>query len=419
MKLGLLGGDRQTLAVAAAGLAAGDTIGPAIGLPEQLPPALTAIEKLPAEQWQLLLEADRCDAVLVAIADWSDERAEQVRTLVQAGRPLLLNHPACLSMLWAYELDMILADSAATVIPLLPARRHPLIGLLRQFIEQSIAGGGPFGGLETLQLERRQADRSRESVLASLARDADLIRVLVGDPARLMALGSGGDAAWATLAIGFTGPDQLPVRWQVAKGATEELTIELVCATGRFRIDVPGDGTGSWQLSQLPDDAGQPLPLDHPHESTAFDPAAIMLETLRQQFAGAADEQADASIGPATWADAARTIELAETVPRSLAKGRAIDLHQEEFSELGTFRGTMASLGCGIIMAGLLLLFLATLVGGVAQAAGWEFGERLASFWPYAILVTLLLFLTLQLLPLLLPKPAAPSSRANEPSPPA
>lgn len=246
MKLGLLGGDRQTLAVAAAGLAAGDTIGPAIGLPEQLPAALTAIEKQPAEQWQLLLEADRCDAVLVAIADWSDERAEQVRTLVQAGRPLLLNHPACLSMLWAYELDMILADSAATVIPLLPARRHPLIGLLRQFIEQSIAGGGPFGGLETLQLERRQADRSRESVLASLARDADLIRVLVGDPARLMALGSGGDAAWATLAIGFTGPDQLPVRWQVAKGATEELTIELVCATGRFRIDVPGDGTGSW-----------------------------------------------------------------------------------------------------------------------------------------------------------------------------
>lgn len=419
MKLGLLGGDRQTLAVAAAGLAVGDTIGPAIGLPQELPAALAAIEQQPAEQWQLLLEADRCDAVLVAIADWSDERAEQVRTLVQAGRPLLLNHPACLSMLWAYELDMILADSAAAVIPLLPARQHPLIGMLRQFIEQSIAGGGPFGGLETLQLERRQADRSREGVLASLARDADLIRVLVGDPARLMALGSGSETAWATLAIGFTGPDQLPVRWQVAKAATDELTIELVCTTGRVRIDMPGDATGSWRLSQTPDDAAQSLPLAYPSESPAFDPAAVMLETLRQQVAGAAEELADASIGPATWADAARTIELAETVPRSLAKGRAIDLHQEEFSELGTFRGTMASLGCGIIMAGLLLLFLATLVGGVAQAAGWEFGERLASFWPYAILVTLLLFLTLQLLPLLLPKPAASAAAADDrPRPP-
>ena len=53
---------------------------------------------------------------------------------------------------------------------------------------------------------------------------------------------------------------------------------------------------------------------------------------------------------PAIWPDAARTIELAETIPRSVKRGRGIDLHQEEFSELGTFRGTMASLGCGIII---------------------------------------------------------------------
>jgi hypothetical protein len=417
MKLGLLGGDRQTLAVAAAGLAAGDVIGPAIGPPPDLSAPGAGIDWQPAEQWQLLLEADRCDSVLVAVDGWTDERAEQVRTLVQTGRPLLLNHPACLSMLWAYELDMILADSPAGIVPFLPARRHPLVGTLRQFIEQAIAGGGPFGSLETLQLERRQADRSRDAVLASLARDADLIRVLVGDPARLMTLGSGGDAAWPTLAVGLTGPDQLPVRWQVAKAATSRLVIELICATGRLRIEAPGDLAGSWQLHQLPDASGQPLPLDHPEDSPAFDPAAVMLETLRQQVAGTFEETAGDTIAAATWADAARTIELAETVPRSLTKGRAIDLHQEEFSELGTFRGTMASLGCGIIMAGLLLLFLATLVGGVARAAGWEFGERLASFWPYVILLTLLLFLTLQLLPLLLPKPAGPPPDVDEPPP--
>ena len=418
MKLGLLGSDPQTLAVAAAAVAAGDAIGPAVGIAADLPENCGEIDRHPVEQWQLLLEAERCDAVLVAIEGWNDERAEQVRTLVQAGRPLLLNHPACLSMLWAYELDMILADSAASIVPFLPARRHPLIIQLRQFIEQSIAGGGPFGSLETLQFERRQADRSRDAVLASLARDADLIRVLVGEPARLMALGSGGDAAWATLAIGFSGPDQLPARWQVAKGAVEELTIELICATGRLRIDVPGDLNGCWQLSQLPDAAGQPLPLDHPTDSENFDPAAVMLETLRRQLIGTADSGVDETIAAASWADAARTIELAETVPRSLTKGRAIDLHQEEFSELGTFRGTMASLGCGIIMAGLLLLFLATLVGGVAQAAGWEFGERLASMWPYVILVTLLLFLSLQLLPLLLPTQASPPSDTAHTPPP-
>ena len=56
----------------------------------------------------------------------------------------------------------------------------------------------------------------------------------------------------------------------------------------------------------------------------------------------------------------------------------------------------MASLGCGIIMIGLFIVFIATLVGGVARAARWDFGERLASIWPYVILATLLLFLVLQ-----------------------
>jgi hypothetical protein len=112
-------------------------------------------------------------------------------------------------------------------------------------------------------------------------------------------------------------------------------------------------------------------------------------------------------IRPAGWDDAARAIELAESVPRSLVKGRAIDLHQEEFSELGTFKGTMASLGCGLVLAALFVLLLATLVGGIAREAGWDLGERIAGIWPVAVLTVLGLFLALQLLPLLV----APATR--------
>ena len=113
-------------------------------------------------------------------------------------------------------------------------------------------------------------------------------------------------------------------------------------------------------------------------------------------------------IAPAAWSDAARAIELAETVPRSLARGRAIDLHQEEFTELGTFRGTMASLGCGLVLATLLVLVLATLVGGVAREAGWEWGERIAGIWPQVVLAVLGLFLALQVLPLLIGSRTSP-----------
>jgi len=136
-------------------------------------------------------------------------------------------------------------------------------------------------------------------------------------------------------------------------------------------------------------------------ERLAFDTAAGLLDRL------AGGEAGDA-VPTATWADAARAVELAETVPRSLAKGRAIDLHREEFSELGTFRGTMASLGCAIVLAGLLVLVAATLVGGIANELDpqrWGIvktvATRIADAWPVVVLVALGAFLALQLLPLL------------------
>ena len=115
-------------------------------------------------------------------------------------------------------------------------------------------------------------------------------------------------------------------------------------------------------------------------------------------------------VPPASWPDAARALEIAETVPRSLARGRAIDLHHEEFSELGTFRGTMASLGCGIVLLALMLVVAATLVAGISREIGWEIGTAAANAWPVIVLVALVVFLALQLLPLLLGPDRPPRS---------
>lgn len=414
MKIGILGCDDHILALAVAAVEGGHSLSPAYDVPDDLPAILSGIDRQPREQWQGLLEDEVCDAVLVGVDGWSEHRAEQVRTLIQAGRTILIGHPASLSMLWAYELDMILADSSATVIPALATRHHPFIYSLKNLVEQSIAGNGPLGPIESLQFERRQPDRDQNSVLTSFARDADVIRVLIGDPSRLMALG-GGDAGWANLAVGLSGPDQVSVRWQVAKGHTRELTILLICERGRLCIDIPERDCGVWAVTQQTDAGISDLLPEFPSETAPFQPAEVLLELLLLAVKGDADNHSNSSIPPAIWPDAARTIELAETIPRSVKRGRGIDLHQEEFSELGTFRGTMASLGCGIIMAGLFILFLATLVGGVARAAGWSFGERLAAIWPYAILTTLILFLILQLLPFLLPKDSG-NSDESEPS---
>jgi myo-inositol 2-dehydrogenase/D-chiro-inositol 1-dehydrogenase len=98
------------------------------------------------------------------------------------------------------------------------------------------------------------------------------------------------------------------------------------------------------------------------------------------------------------WNDAARTVELADAIDRSLAKGRTIDLHQEEFSDVGTFKGTMASAGCGLLVVGLILVVVVALVHTLAAQAGWNRLARMLDGWPYLMLVVFGIFLLLQLL---------------------
>jgi hypothetical protein len=407
MKLGLLGIDARIAEVVAAATARGDTITIGCDLPASGPLATVVPADVPRERsWESLIDSRICDAVLVGGDDWSDTRADGVRALVQAGRTLLLSHPLVLSMLWAYELDMIRGDSGSRLIPFLPDRLHPFISRLQERIEAGLAGASPWGAVETIAFERRLLDRSRDAVLRALAVDADLVRVLAGDPSRLSTLtAADAESAWQTLAVGFSGPSQVPVRWQVVRGERPGLRITLVHAEGSCAVDIPEDAadatqTPAWTWSGDRD------------EAAAFNRGAVMLNELH-------GTQPAGEVLPAAWSDAARAIELAETVPRSLTKGRAIDLHQEEFSELGTFRGTMASLGCGLVLAALLLLVLATLVGGIAREARWAWGERIAGIWPQVVLAFLGLFLILQVLPFLIgARPAGNRPAGDRPTGP-
>ncbi len=388
MELGLLGSDRRIAALAEAAVRRGDRI--------------TLVAETAAEpyadarqsSWESLLDAKACDAILVGRDGWSDARAESVRMLVQAGRPLLVSHPPAVSMLWAWELEMIRRDTGGVLLPLLPARLHPFVAAVQRQLEAALAGTGPLGAVESLVLERHLIKRDRDAVQRWLARDADLVRVLTGDPGRLSALGaSPEDETWQNLVVGLGGVDRVPVRWQAAPSGDPGLRLTLRGTTESLTIEIPDDWSRPWNWQ-----GGDPPP---PAE---FAPAEAMLDQLASQVAGSgppADSARSDAIPPASWSDAARAIELADTVPRSLAKGRAIDLHQEEYSELGTFRGTMASLGCGIILAALGLLLVAALVGGLANEFGWDLGKRIAGAWPVVALVVLGGFLVLQILPLL------------------
>jgi hypothetical protein len=406
MRLGILGWDDTVRAVAEAALAAGNRIVLAT-LAEGVDPRGLPGHPVACEG-DRLLDAAETDAVLVAAAGWDDQRGGLVRQLVQIGRPLLMAYPPNLSMLWAFEIEMIRTDSGGVIVPFLPDRLHPFIARMRSEFEACLAGTSPLGNADAITIERPLVDHSREAVLAAFARDSDLLRVLAGEPARLAAIGGRSDAtALAGLTVECGGPGRIPTRWQAIRPSAggHAARLSLLAERGTVVVEIPpvaGQRSEPWTAEWT-------LTASGTVERLSFAPAAVMLDVLKRSMAGSTVG------GAATWPEAARLVELAETIPRSLARARAIDLHQEEFSEIGTFKGTMASLGCGLVLAALVVLVLATLVAGIAREAGWVFGERLAAGWPFLVLVTLGGFLLLQLLPLLIspPRRTAPRSHSD------
>ena len=111
---------------------------------------ITPPEHVYAESWEPLFDDSLTDVVLVGAEHWTEQRADAVRGLVQAGRPLLLSHPVYLSMLWAYEIDMIRNDSGASLIPFIPERLHPCVHRLAQQISETLAHPESEASIESM-----------------------------------------------------------------------------------------------------------------------------------------------------------------------------------------------------------------------------------------------------------------------------
>jgi hypothetical protein len=93
-------------------------------------------------------------------------------------------------------------------------------------------------------------------------------------------------------------------------------------------------------------------------------------------------------------------MEVADAVELSLEKGRTIEVFQQQLTERLAFRGTMAALGCGLLLVGFLAIIFITLLGG---AEGKDRPLLLPS-WPLVLLAVLALFLLMQTVPLLIAK---------------
>lgn len=390
MKLAILGADAVTLAVARA---------VAEGSPHDLvwvcelddgDPAIArqirslATRAKPAPSWEALLDTDLIDLVVVARSMGGDLRTEQLRKFVQTSVPTLTAHPVIDSMLDYYELDMIRRETRSVLLPYLPARLHPAVQEVLDW--RASPDRSPLGLLEHVVIERQMSNRSKEEVLREFSRDVDLVRAIIGEVTRIGALGGASlETGFSSLGVQMTGPSGIVARWSVGPIESDVgAKLSLVGAGGKATLTMPADGVWTMAIST----GGAPTI----REFDPWDPATAALDAAAQAIAG--ERQVP------DWVDAAHSIELTEAIERSLKKNRNIELHFEDYTEEGTFKGTMSSLGCGLLMLGLMVIF------GVAVFD--NFRDRKAPnqtpLWPYVLLGVMVVFLLLQSLTLVFRK---------------
>jgi predicted dehydrogenase len=354
------------------------------GLDPQVGQALAALTRRARQldEWEALLDEQFVDAVVVARGADEDRRTEQLRKLVQAGMPLVVSHPVVDSMLVYYELDMIRRETGCVALPCLPDRHHPALEHLAEIVRKGHES--PIGKVEQVIVQRSIAEPSKQNVVAQFARDVDLIRAIAGDMTRLGAMASSqDDSAYGSLGVQMSGPGGAVARWSVdptpsALGGH----VSLLGPLGKAAVWLRPEGQG-WTMELTVGGQTQAERYD------VWNPAAAALDELAAAMEGQPVEP--------DWVDAARSVELAETIDRSLHKGRTIELYYEDYTEQGTFKGTMTSLGCGLLLLGMVAL-------GVV-AIGEQMGLPWLRGWPYALLAAFAAFLLLQLLMLVFRKP--------------
>jgi hypothetical protein len=355
------------------------------------------------ESWEGLVLGSTADAVVVGrggkeltaqtgIAH-AERRADQLRKLAQAAVPMVVVCPACEAIV-GFEIEMIRRDAKAIIIPYVPHGSHPAVDHLSEWVLQE--DESPIGNVEQIVLQREQADRKREAVLVRLARDISLVREFIGT---IQTVSASGPAAaigrdpigpkpkeppsLANLSVHLGGDDALSGRWSIEPALDQDVgRLTVIGQRGKAVLTMPA--VGDWSLHM-------------PGGETTTEQATLA-EDAEQVFswlshAMETDEFYDAD----AWLAACRDQEAAEAVDRSLARGRTIELFNEEHTEEESFKGVMAMGGCLLLVMALGVLFLAVIVEGLRlPMRSWP----LWRLWPFYLLVPIAAFLLLQLLQL-------------------
>jgi hypothetical protein len=322
---------------------------------------------------------------------------------------MLVVHPISCSVLAYYELDMLQRETGGTMLHFNPLANHPA---LARFAEIICGGHDEVGVIVQVSCLRHATDRTHAGVLGQLARDAELLAAVAGNIRQVAAVGPRpADASYASLQVQMTSSVASSLRWSIAppRDATTGVELTLVgergVITAHFAAEEPDSRRTRWQVETL---VGHQR---HEEPPLIHDPAKAAIARLADALH---KDNAARHASLSTWPQATRSMEVVDAVELSLQKGRTIEVHQQQLTEQTAFRGTMAALGCGLLMIGFLVVVAVALLGGVETFVEQPLLQR----WPVALLTILVFFLLLQTVPMLTAKqkqPASTPSDSNQP----
>jgi hypothetical protein len=386
MRFALLGADPDSLRLARAALAEGHELawlGDAS--PADAAALRPAVALRPAEAWRDLLDDRAADAVILGRGSvGATDRSERLQELVRLQRPVLAVFPLVPDVLAYFVADMTRRERHALLWHFNPLRESAWW----QWAQRCVAEGHPrLGPVQQVVAAREATDRGKDDVEQRFAQDVEPLDRVVGGLDRIGAHGADDQGGYAALAVHLVGRSRLPVRWSVGPPiGGPGLEVALVGERGReaARFDPEGRLVARW----LETPAGRESWEAQPDE----DPAVGAWRNFVAAFHAAPGTTGSRDDD---WSSALHAMELTDSIEISLRKSRMIDVHQQQLTEHMAFKGTMAALGCGVLLAAPPLLLLAGWAAGLV-------GLPIAAYWPHALLALLAMFLAVQVVPKLL-----------------
>lgn len=283
---------------------------------------------LAASAEEALLTGD-IDIVIIAIDDL-DESLRMVRAASQSGRNVVVIPPASCSPAYSFELHLILDESQSSIMPLLPRAAINEIPLSAVDLK--------LDPLTTRQLaiELPLPAANRVVLQESVIRGLDY-------------LSASGFRFTQVTALESNAPDGSLLSRSITLSAAPTSDKPLPPATLTIKPVTVSD---------------QPCILQISHSNAEVTSVSIAETPLVLSRIVAVCESRELC---GKWMDAfSITLELAESVSKSLRRRRTVDVHFDSGSEKGVFKSQMTAIGCGILtfmMLGMVaFLILAQLV---------------------------------------------------------